>query len=187
MATRPKKTRRRTRHTRRPLEDRASARLSSSSPHRPSHARPLRNGTKSHKNMDFSLWRSVYQDFQREVANIVVQWKSDTVIIAPTGGGKNLIWLLPLAVHQGTISLVITPYRALGLEGEQRYAALISIPKMFLLTQLSLRAWSAGFSAIFLHFGNKSRDTLQAVASGQFRVVFTCPESLEGAEVKFLI
>ncbi|KIM82653.1 hypothetical protein PILCRDRAFT_819953 [Piloderma croceum F 1598] len=63
-----------------------------------------------------ALW-----DFQMQCSDIVVGMAGDVCVIAPTGSGKSVLrWLLPLLVQKDGISLVITPYTSLGVEGEQR-------------------------------------------------------------------
>lgn len=56
--------------------------------------------------------------FQIAAANLVLMQHGDGVIISPTGSGKSLTWVLPLLARQEGISLIITPYTSLGLEGE---------------------------------------------------------------------
>jgi superfamily II DNA or RNA helicase len=56
--------------------------------------------------------------FQIAAANLVLMQRGDGVIISPTGSGKSLTWVLPLLACQKGISLIITPYTSLGLEGE---------------------------------------------------------------------
>jgi superfamily II DNA helicase RecQ len=55
-----------------------------------------------------------------QCSDIVVGMVGDVCVIAPTGSGKSVLWLLPLLVQKDGISLVITPYTSLGVEGEQR-------------------------------------------------------------------
>ena len=59
--------------------------------------------------------------FQVECANTVLSRSQDLCVIAATGQGKSLLWLLPLLVQATGCSLVITPYTTLGLEGQDRY------------------------------------------------------------------
>jgi len=59
--------------------------------------------------------------FQVECANTVLSRSQDICVIAATGQGKSLLWLLPLLVQATGCSLVITPYITLGLEGQDRY------------------------------------------------------------------
>lgn len=58
--------------------------------------------------------------FQTRCSNIVIGFSGDACVIAPTGAGKSLLWILPLLVHKEGVSLVITPYTSLGLEGEAK-------------------------------------------------------------------
>jgi hypothetical protein len=59
--------------------------------------------------------------FQVNVANQVLMRRGDAVVISPTGSGKSLTWVLPLIARKEGVSLVITPYTSLGLEGELLY------------------------------------------------------------------
>lgn len=63
---------------------------------------------------------ALLRDFQIQCSNIVIQRGGDVCLIAPTGGGKSLVWSLPLLAQKGGISLVITPYTSLGCEGESK-------------------------------------------------------------------
>ncbi|KAI0337891.1 P-loop containing nucleoside triphosphate hydrolase protein [Trametopsis cervina] len=103
---------------------------------------------------------STLRDFQMECSNVVVSQLGDVVVIAPTGAGKSLLWCLPLLVIKNGISLVITPYTSLGLEGEQRTNAL-------------------GLRAVFIHANQCSDEIMTDVAQGEYRVVFVCAEMLE--------
>ena len=59
-------------------------------------------------------------DFQMQCSDIVVGMVGDVCVIALTGSGKSVLWLLPLLVQRDRISLIITPCTSLGVEGEQR-------------------------------------------------------------------
>lgn len=56
-----------------------------------------------------------------QCANAVVSRLGDVAVVAPTGAGKSMVWMLPLLVAKDGICLVITPYTSLGIECEQRY------------------------------------------------------------------
>ncbi|KAJ7130595.1 hypothetical protein C8R44DRAFT_572903, partial [Mycena epipterygia] len=56
--------------------------------------------------------------FQVQIANLVLMRHADAVVISPTGSGKSLTWTLPLLARKEGISLVITPFTSLGLDGE---------------------------------------------------------------------
>lgn len=60
------------------------------------------------------------RDFQIQCSNIVIGRSKDVCVIAPTGQGKSLLWVLPLLVQKLGVSLVITPYTSLGSEGRDR-------------------------------------------------------------------
>jgi len=60
------------------------------------------------------------RDYQVEAANVIIAREKDLCVIAPTGSGKSHLWVLPLLVQKGGISLVIIPYTSLGFQGEQR-------------------------------------------------------------------
>jgi hypothetical protein len=62
------------------------------------------------------------QKFQVESTNIIISRSGDLCVIAPTGAGKSLIWILPLLIQKHGISLVIIPFTSLGYQGEDRYA-----------------------------------------------------------------
>jgi hypothetical protein len=66
-----------------------------------------------------ALW-----DFQMQCSDIVVEMARDVCVISPTGSGKSLLWLLPLLVQKDGISLVITPYTSLGIEGQERHVSM---------------------------------------------------------------
>ncbi|KAH7917200.1 P-loop containing nucleoside triphosphate hydrolase protein, partial [Leucogyrophana mollusca] len=84
----------------------------------------------------------------------------DICFVAPTGAGKSLLWILPLLAHKSGVSLIITPYTSLGIEGQQRSEGL-------------------GFSSAFVHSEQKEDYLLEEIAHGRRRVVFACVEMLE--------
>lgn len=77
---------------------------------------------------DFGLLKADQglKDFQMQCANGVISRLGDTVVIAPTGAGKSMVWMLPLLVVKEGICIVVTPYTSLGIECEQRYAIVFS-------------------------------------------------------------
>jgi len=60
------------------------------------------------------------QDFQMQCSDIVIGLGGDVGVISPTGSGKSLLWILPLLAQKKGISLVVTPYTNVGIEGEDR-------------------------------------------------------------------
>ncbi|KAF8128812.1 P-loop containing nucleoside triphosphate hydrolase protein [Mycena galopus ATCC 62051] len=56
--------------------------------------------------------------YQAQISNLVLMRTGDAVVVAPTGSGKSLTWTLPLLARKEGISLVVTPYTSLGLDGE---------------------------------------------------------------------
>jgi ATP-dependent helicase YprA (DUF1998 family) len=59
------------------------------------------------------------RSFQVQISNLVLMRKGDAVVVSPTGSGKSLSWTLPLLARKEGVSLVITPYTSLGLDGER--------------------------------------------------------------------
>ena len=72
------------------------------------------------------------REYQMEAANWVIGREGDLCVIAPTGAGKSLLWMLPLLVQKKGISLVIVPYTSLGHQGEQRCGANIFLCHLLL-------------------------------------------------------
>ncbi|KAF7972754.1 hypothetical protein HWV62_17122 [Athelia sp. TMB] len=101
------------------------------------------------------------RQFQVDSANIVIEQRGDVCVIAPTGAGKSLVWLLPLLVQTDAIALVITPYTNLGIEGQTRTR-------------------NDKISSIFIYSEQKDTQILEDIARGVYRVVFVCAEMLEG-------
>ena len=56
---------------------------------------------------------------QMQCANFVLGKKEDIFVIAPTGWGKSNLWKYPLVARKSGISIVVTPYTCLGLEGAE--------------------------------------------------------------------
>ncbi|KAG2740621.1 hypothetical protein P692DRAFT_20851337 [Suillus brevipes Sb2] len=100
------------------------------------------------------------RDFQIQCSNIVIGRSKDVCVIAPTGQGKSLLWVLPLLVQKSGVSLLITPYTSLGSEGQDRNCAL-------------------GIRSVFINANQKDATTLADAARGHYRVVFACVEMME--------
>ncbi|KAF9536389.1 P-loop containing nucleoside triphosphate hydrolase protein [Agrocybe pediades] len=93
------------------------------------------------------------RDYQVEAANVIVSRDRDLCIVAPTGSGKSLTWVLPLLAQRKGISLVIVPFTSLGFQGEQR---------------------------TFTHSGAAGAEVLERIAlGGTMQVIYTCVEMLE--------
>ncbi|KAJ2924674.1 hypothetical protein H1R20_g12438, partial [Candolleomyces eurysporus] len=110
------------------------------------------------------------RDFQVQAANCIIQRQGYLCIIAPTGSGKSLVWVLGLVAQKGGISLVIVPYTSLGLQGEQRsYGA-------------------PAISSHFIYSENKAPELLEKVAKGQgMQIVYICPEMLESPAIACIL
>jgi hypothetical protein len=61
--------------------------------------------------------------FQVQISNLVLMRRGDATVISATGSGKSLSWTLPLLARKEGISLVITPFTSLGLDGELSYVS----------------------------------------------------------------
>ncbi|KAF8152060.1 hypothetical protein K438DRAFT_1910255 [Mycena galopus ATCC 62051] len=105
--------------------------------------------------------------FQISAANLALSQRNDAVVISATGSGKSLTWVLPLLARQTRISLVITPYTSLGLDGE-------------LLGNYN------GVSSIFIQSERNKDKDFQKALNGQMLVVFVCPEMLESPRLQAL-
>ncbi|GJE84942.1 ATP-dependent DNA helicase [Phanerochaete sordida] len=103
---------------------------------------------------------AVVRSFQGHVSNLVLGQDDDIAVVAPTGKGKSLIWCFPLLADKAAVSLVITPYTSLGIEGTMR------------MTKMKL-------SSVYIYEDFKSEDVLERAARGDFRVIFACPEMVE--------
>ncbi|KIM82722.1 hypothetical protein PILCRDRAFT_7633 [Piloderma croceum F 1598] len=100
--------------------------------------------------------------FQTECADIVIGQAGDACVIAPTGSGKSLLWVLPLLAQKRGISLVITPFTSLVVESETRTND-IDIPSAFIYSE------------------NKDVRVLENTARGDYRIIYICVEMLEGS------
>ncbi|KAF8214487.1 hypothetical protein K438DRAFT_1749598 [Mycena galopus ATCC 62051] len=100
--------------------------------------------------------------FQIQVANLALMRHTDAVVISPTGSGKSLCWTLPLLARKEGISLVVTPYTSLGLDGE-------------------ISNDCDGISSLFIYSEQNTEEDLELVAKGESLVVYVCPEMLESS------
>ncbi|KAJ7213699.1 P-loop containing nucleoside triphosphate hydrolase protein [Mycena rebaudengoi] len=100
------------------------------------------------------------RSFQVEISNFVTMRRGDAVVISPTGSGKSLAWILPLLARGEGISLVITPYTSLGLDGESSNEC-------------------EGITSLFIYSEQNSLEDFEKVAAGNMMVVYVCPEMLE--------
>ncbi|KAJ7689902.1 P-loop containing nucleoside triphosphate hydrolase protein [Mycena rosella] len=94
--------------------------------------------------------------FQVDISNLVVMCRGDSVVIASTGSGKSLSWVLPLL----GISLVITPYTSLGLDGE-------------------LSNDCDGISSLFIYSEQNTQEDFKTAATRDMLVIYVRPEMLE--------
>jgi hypothetical protein len=60
------------------------------------------------------------REYQIEAANFIISRSGDLCVVAPTGAGKSLVWLLPLLAQQNGVSLVVIPFTSLGFQGDNR-------------------------------------------------------------------
>ncbi|KAJ7681169.1 hypothetical protein B0H17DRAFT_847457, partial [Mycena rosella] len=97
--------------------------------------------------------------FQIEISNWVGMCHGDAVFISSTGSGKSLSWVLPLLARKEGISLVVTPYTSLGLDGE-------------------LSNDCDGISSLFIHSEKKKQKDFETAAMGEMLVIYVCPEML---------
>ncbi|KAJ7864000.1 P-loop containing nucleoside triphosphate hydrolase protein [Mycena olivaceomarginata] len=98
--------------------------------------------------------------FQISVSNRVLMQLGDAVVITPTGSGKSLTWVLPLLARGEGVSLVITPFTSLGLEGELLYQ-------------------NGDLNAIYIYSEKNSTMDFELVREGSMLIVYICPEMLE--------
>ncbi|MEK6536101.1 MAG: DEAD/DEAH box helicase, partial [Actinomycetota bacterium] len=83
------------------------------------------------------------------------------LLVAPTGGGKSLIYQLPAVMHDGT-TLVISPL--ISLMNDQ-------------VSALSARGIPATYIASTLD-QSEQRERLMRMARGEYRLVYAAPERL---------
>ncbi|KAJ7624217.1 ATP-dependent DNA helicase [Mycena polygramma] len=98
--------------------------------------------------------------FQIQIANLVLMRHTDALVISCTGSGKSLSWILPLLARGEGISLVVTPYTSLGLDGE-------------------LSNHCDGISSIFIYSEKNTQQDFEKAATGDMLVIYVCPEMLE--------
>ena len=113
--------------------------------------------------LDVTLGALGYADFrpgQREAIETLLE-RGRLLLVAPTGGGKSLIYQLPATVLPGT-TLVISPLVALMTDQVQA---------------LEARGVAATFLASTLDAGEMRRRMGQ-VAAGRFDLVYAAPERL---------
>ncbi len=113
--------------------------------------------------LDGALTRLGYSAFrtgQREAVEIILSQRR-LLLVAPTGGGKSLIYQLPAVVLGGT-TLVISPL--ISLMHDQ-------------VSALTARGVSATFLAATLS-GDEVRRRMAALARGQFAIAYVAPERL---------
>ncbi|KAF8995686.1 P-loop containing nucleoside triphosphate hydrolase protein [Cyathus striatus] len=104
-------------------------------------------------------------DYQIEGANEILEHKLDICVVAPTGAGKSMLWILPLLAQKSGISLVIVPFTSLGIQGENRHK-------------------NTSISGSFLCSTNSSLDVLKRLAlCDEMHVVYICPEMLETPKI----
>ncbi|KAJ7026700.1 P-loop containing nucleoside triphosphate hydrolase protein, partial [Mycena alexandri] len=100
------------------------------------------------------------RSFQVQISNLVVMRRGDGLVIAPTGSGKSLMWILPLLARKEGISLVITPFTSLGLDGEHSNTA-------------------DGITSLFIYSEQNTLEDFDKAAAGEMLVIYVCPEMLE--------
>ncbi|KAF8834418.1 hypothetical protein BDN67DRAFT_985334 [Paxillus ammoniavirescens] len=100
------------------------------------------------------------RQFQVDCTNLVLSRSQDVCVIAPTGQGKSMLWVLLLLIQRTSCSLVITPYTSLGLEGQSRNL-------------------NMGLPSVFVHAGQKGTKLIRDIAGGRYRVIFACLAMLE--------
>ncbi|MEP7345105.1 MAG: RecQ family ATP-dependent DNA helicase, partial [Gemmatimonadaceae bacterium] len=113
--------------------------------------------------LDAALMRLGYSAFrpgQREAIETIIAERR-LLLVAPTGGGKSLIYQLPATVLGGT-TLVVSPL--VSLMHDQ-------------VAALSARGVAATFLAATLDF-DESRRRMSALARGEITIAFVAPERL---------
>ena len=105
-----------------------------------------------------------YKDFRPAQKNIIQSLLAaqDTVAIMPTGAGKSICFQIPALLLPG-ITLVISPLISLM---KDQVDALVGqgVPATFINSSLSL---------------SESRDRLNAIAAGRYRLIYVAPERLD--------
>ena len=123
----------------------------------------VREPTPRAPSLDSALARLGYPSFrpgQREAIETLLE-RGRLLLVAPTGGGKSLIYQLPATLLPGT-TLVISPLVALMTDQVQA---------------LEARGVAATFLASTLDAGEMRRRMAQ-VAAGRFDLVYAAPERL---------
>ena len=113
--------------------------------------------------LDAALVRLGYSAFragQREAVEIILEQRR-LLLVAPTGGGKSLIYQLPAVVLGGT-TLVISPL--ISLMHDQ-------------VSALTARGVAATFLAATLS-SDEVRRRMSALARGEFAIAYVAPERL---------
>ncbi|KAJ7213111.1 ATP-dependent DNA helicase [Mycena pura] len=106
--------------------------------------------------------------FQIQISNLVLMRRGDALLISPTGSGKSLTWILPLLARKEGMSLVVTPYTSLGLDGE-------------------LSNKGDGISSLFVYSEQNSQQDFEKAATGEMLVIYVCPEMLKSPSFACLI
>jgi ATP-dependent DNA helicase RecQ len=122
--------------------------------------------------LDAGLRRLGYESFrpgQREAIETLLE-RGRLLLVAPTGGGKSLIYQLPACLLPGT-TLVLSPLVALMHDQVQAMEA---------------RGVSATFLASTLD-AQEVRRRMARIAAGQFRLVYAAPERLVFAGFRGLL
>ncbi|KAJ6570689.1 P-loop containing nucleoside triphosphate hydrolase protein [Mycena sp. CBHHK59/15] len=94
--------------------------------------------------------------------------RGDVIVISATGSGKSLSWTLPLLARGEGISLVITPFTSLGLDGQ-------------------LSNDCDGISSLFIYSEQNSQEDFKKAATGEMLVIYVCPEMLESPSFARLV
>jgi ATP-dependent DNA helicase RecQ len=102
-----------------------------------------------------------FRPWQREAIDAVLGEPGRVLVVAPTGGGKSLVYQLPAAILEGT-TLVISPLVAL-MEDQVR--------------ALTARGIEATYLASTLDFEER-RKRESELAQGRFKLVYAAPERL---------
>ncbi len=117
----------------------------------------------SHLDIDRALDRLGYSAFrpgQREAIETILEQRR-LLLVAPTGGGKSLIYQLPATLLPGT-TLVVSPL--VSLMHDQ-------------VASLTARGVSATFLASTLD-GDEMRRRMSGLARGEFQIAYVAPERL---------